>query len=299
LFATILNAGCIFGSITKTIAFMNKRTLYTSIAVVTTIFLWIANAAGPGNVQGVDRTGSPLSPGACGACHSGGNFAPTITAELLDAGTPVTQYQANKDYTLRVRLTAGSGSPARYGFQAVALTGEANSAAGTFGTAPTGFRKTTIVGRTYIEHSTPRTMNTMDFPWTSPATLGEEIRFFAAGLAVNNNNSTAGDAGAALAMPLVVTPLVSSSNESAAATFEMKVLGNPIGEQLRIQMQAKSSGEYRFTLMTLDGRALWNRAMNLAQGEHQLSFDAGNLPKGIYLLQVFNGVNTVGVKLIK
>lgn len=79
----------------------------------------------------------------------------------LDAGTPVTQYLPNKSYTLRVRLTAGNGSPSRYGFQAVALTGTANSAAGTFGTAPTGFRKTTIVGRTYIEHNTPRTMNTM------------------------------------------------------------------------------------------------------------------------------------------
>jgi hypothetical protein len=278
---------------------MNKRTLYTTTAVVTAIFLWIANAAGPGNVQGTDRTGSPLSPGACGACHSGGNFAPSITAELLDAGTPVTQYQPNKSYTLRVRLTAGNGSPSRYGFQAVALTGTANSAAGTFGTAPTGFRKTTIVGRTYVEHSTPRTMSTMDFPWTSPATLGEEIRFFAAGLAVNNNNNTAGDEGAALAMPLVVTPLVSSSNELAAAHFDLKVLGNPIGEQLRIQMQAKSSGEYRFTLMALDGRTFWNRAMNLAQGDHQMSFDAANLPQGIYLLQVFNGVNTVGVKLIK
>jgi hypothetical protein len=142
-------------------------------------------------------------------------------------------------------------------------------------------------------------MNTMDFPWTSPATPGEEIRFFAAGLAANNNNNTSGDAGAALSAPLVVTPLVSSSNEVAAANFDLKVLGNPIGEQMRIQMQAKSSGEYRFTLMSLDGRTLWNRAMNLAQGDHQLSFDAANLTQGVYLLQVFNGVSTVGVKLIK
>lgn len=278
---------------------MNKRTLYTTIAAVTALLLWLANAAGSGNVQGIDRTGSPLSPGACNACHSGGNFAPTVTAELLDAGTPVTQYQPNKNYTLRVRVTAANGSPARYGFQAVALTGSANSAAGTFGTAPTGFRRTTIVSRTYVEHSTPRTNNTMDFPWTSPATLGEEIRFFAAGIAANNNSNSSGDAGAQLSAPLVVTPLVSSSNDIAAQKFGLKIWGNPIGDQLRISMQAPVSGDYRFALTSLNGSVLWNREMYLAQGEHKLSFPAETLPGGVYVLQIFNGVHSTGVKLIK
>lgn len=278
---------------------MNKRTLYTITAVVTAILLWLANAAGPGNVQGIDRTGSPLSPGACDACHSGGNFAPTVTAELLDAGTPVTQYQPNKSYTLRVRVTAASGTPTRYGFQAVALTDTTNTSAGTFGTAPTGFRKTTIVGRIYVEHSTPRTNTTMDFPWTSPATLGEEIRFYAAGIAANNNSNSSGDAGAQLSAPLVLTPLVSSSNDIASEKFGLKILGNPIGDQLSIRMQASVSGDYRFTLMSLNGSTLWNREIYLAQGDHSLNFDAAALPGGVYILQVSNGVNTTGIKLIK
>ncbi|MBE2209851.1 MAG: hypothetical protein IAE84_19840 [Saprospiraceae bacterium] len=278
---------------------MNKRTLYTTTAVVTAILLWLANAAGPGNVQGIDRTGSPLSPGACDACHSGGNFAPTVTAELLDAGTPVTQYQPNKSYTLRVRVTAASGTPTRYGFQAVALTGSANTSAGVFGANPTGFRKTTISNRTYVEHSTPRTANTMDFPWTSPATPGEEIRFYAAGIAANNNSNSSGDAGAQLSAPLVLTPLVSSSNDIASEKFGLKILGNPIGDQLRIRMQASVSGEYRFALISLNGSTLWNREIYLAQGDHPLNFDASALPDGVYILQVSNGVNTTGIKLIK
>lgn len=278
---------------------MNKRLLYATSAVVTAILMWLANGAGPGNVQGIDRTGSPLSPGACDACHSGGDFSPTITAELLDTGTPVTHYQPNKNYTLRVKVTTASGSPLRYGFQAVALTGTSNTAAGTFGTAPTGFRKTTIVGRTYVEHSSPRTNNTMDFPWTSPATLGEEIRFFAAGLAANNNSNSSGDAGVDLPTALVISPLVSSSEELAVEKFGLKMLGNPIGEQLRIRMQAPQTGEYRFTLMALNGSMLWSREMHLVQGEHQLNFDAESLPEGVYVLQVLNGSSTAGVKLVK
>lgn len=278
---------------------MNKRTLYTTTAAVTAILLWLANAAGSGNVQGIDRTGSPLSPGSCNACHSGGNFTPAVTAELLDGGTPVTQYQPNKNYTLRVRVTAANGSPARYGFQAVALTGSANAAAGTFGTAPTGFRRTTIVGRTYVEHSTPRTNSTMDFPWTSPAALGEEIRIYAAGIAANNNSNSSGDAGAQLSAPLVLMPLVSSSKDIAIEKFGLKIWGNPIGEQLRISMQAPVSGEYRFSLIYLNGSTLWSRRMYLTQGEHLLSFDTETLPGGVYILQIFDGVHSAGVKLIK
>lgn len=278
---------------------MNKRTLYTFSAVATAVLLWIANAAGPGNVQGLDRTGSPLSPGACDACHSGGNFAPSITAELLDGGSPATHYQANKSYTLRVRVTAANGTPSRYGFQAVALTGAGNSGAGTFGANPTGFRKTVITNRTYVEQSTPRTSNTMEFSWTSPATLGEEIRFYAAGLASNNNNSSLGDAGASLSAPLVISPLVSSSQEYAAGPFSIKVLGNPVGEHIRINMEVENAGDYRFSLTSLNGHTLWNRAMKLSQGVHPLSFGAEDLPKGVYILQVSDGKNTGGLKLLK
>jgi hypothetical protein len=276
-----------------------KKNLYTLSAIMLGLGLWISNAAGPGTVQGIDRTGSPLSPGTCVDCHSGGTFSPSVTAQLLDNGTPVTEYQPDRDYTLRVTTTAGAGTPARYGFQAVALTGTGNTNAGTFGANPAGFKKITIQNRVYIEHSSPRTNNTMEFPWKSPATLDGTIRFYAAGLAANNSGSSLGDSGASLSEALAITPLVSSAGEAAAVKPAIRVLGNPIGENLRLLFNSPESGHFLFELAAMDGRIIWRQTQAVQSGENQLNFDATALPRGTYLLRAQNGTGSIAVKVLK
>lgn len=276
-----------------------KRNLYTLSAVLLGLGLWISNAAGPGTVQGIDRTGSPLSPGTCGACHADGAFAPSITAQLLDNGTPVTEYQPDRDYTLRVQITAGTGSPARYGFQAVALSGSGNANVGTFGTNPSGFKKTTIQSRVYIEHSSPRTANVMEFPWKSPSTLGEDIRFYAAGIASNNANGSSGDGSAGLGQALVVTPLVSSSGEAEISHPAVRVMGNPVGEQIQLLFDSPENGVFNFQLTALNGHTMWRRTETVQAGENRLSFEASQLPRGTYVLLVQNATSSTSVKLIR
>jgi hypothetical protein len=256
------------------------------------VILWLSNSAGAGNVQGIDRTGSPISPGACGACHAGGNYAPTLQAELLNNGLAVTQYQPNTTYTLRVRVNA-SNNPSRYGFQAVALTGAANVKAGSFGTAPTGFRKTTIQSREYIEHSTPRTANTMDFPWTSPAIATEEVRFYAAAIASNNANGSLGDSPAQLSEALVIAPLVSSSRED-------KVL--PLGIELitpsLIRLSSKESATVQLSILTSTGMPVWQTVIRLMAGQQDIPLRLSDLPAGMYIVRISDGQMQLARKII-
>ncbi len=277
---------------------MKKSNLYACWAVFASLLLWLANAAGPGNVQGIDRTGSPLSPGACDACHFGGGFNPSITAELLDGGVAVTQYEANKSYTLRVRINTAV-SPNRYGFQAVALTGTGNLNAGAFGTPPTGFRKTTILGREYAEHSSPRNSNTMEFSWTSPPALGETIRFYAAGIAANNNGDSSGDSPVQLSGPLLISPLTSNSGEALAQRLKLRVLGNPAGESLRLGLHNPEGAPFRFALYTLDGRRAWSAAQWLPEGEQILEWETAGLPGGVYVLFAESRAGIASVKVLR
>jgi hypothetical protein len=265
---------------------------YSLLALFLGVILWLSNSAGAGNVQGIDRTGSPISPGACDACHAGGNFSPTLQAELLSNGTAVTQYQPNTTYTLRVRVNA-SNNPARYGFQAVALTGAANVKAGSFGTAPTGFRKTTIQNREYIEHSTPRTSNTMDFPWTSPATAGEEIRFYAAAIASNNANGSLGDSPTELDQALVISPLVSSSREEALPTLSFEILG-----QSFIRLSSNVAADYQLTVFSTAGTPLSDRKIRVWPGQQEIALDLDGLPAGIYIVSLTDGRARLSRKII-
>lgn len=278
---------------------MNTKNLYLLPAIGLGIFLWIANAAGPGTVQGIDRTGSPLSPGSCGECHSGGNFSPVIAAELLDGGAPVSQYEPDKSYILRVRIAAGSGTPARYGFQAVALSGTGNVTAGSWGTAPAGFKKISIQGREYVEHNTPRQSNTLEMPWTAPAAATGSIRFYSAGIAANNNADSSGDSPAQLAEALVIAPLVSSVDEITNSRLQIKVLGNPVENELRLNLHSPESGICHFVLTSLNGKIIWRQSQKIQSGENALQFDTNNLPQGVYLLQARHSSFGATAKIVR
>ncbi len=277
---------------------MNRRYFYTLAGLLLGVVLWLANSSGAGNVQGEDRTGSPLGLSSCNACHGGGNFGPNVTAQLLDSGNPVSQYEANKEYTLRVRITTTS-TPSRYGFMAVALTGNNNAGAGTFGMPPAGFRRTTISGRVYVEHSSPRTSNTMDFPWTSPATLGEPVRFFAAGIASNNNGNTNGDAPAQLAAPLVIAPMVSSTVDNLAETWKLRAWPTPDGDAWQVHFTQPQASQLRLVLYDLNGRQVWADSRRTNAGENQMLIPAAQLPRGIYVLSVRGGASMATIKITK
>lgn len=267
---------------------MRNQYLLISFCTIFGAFLWTSSTGGAGNVQGADLTGSPLGTGSCNGCHSGGNFAPSVSAELLDGTTLVNQFQPGKAYTLRVRINA-SGSPARYGFQAVALSGADNVKAGTFGTAPAGFRKTVLQNREYVEHSSPRSANTLEIQWTAPATSTESVRFYVSGIAANNNGSSSGDGSARLSQPLQINPMVTSSRESFEGKLGLKILGNPFQDALNISLNLPNTGLYRFALLGMEGKTYWQKEEWLQTGENTLHLEIQKFPPGVYILQVRQG----------
>lgn len=276
------------------------KLLYTTSTILLAIFL-LNNAAGPGTVQNEDRTGSPLSSGTCAiaGCHSGTSFSPSIAVQLLKSGTAVTVYEPGESYTLKVTTTAGSGTPSRYGFQTVALTGTDNVAAGVFGSAPSGFKKVTLANRTYVEHSSPRTNNSFEIEWTAPAAGAGDVRFHAAGIAANANGSTNGDGTASLTSPLTISEMTVGLLSPQALLEGFAVMPNPVGEMLTYKADCEQSGNYTLRLTTLNGQIMQQQRVSLVAGENIQTIDISELPGGVYTLSITDGERLSATRVVK
>lgn len=196
---------------------------YKHLAALTLVagmgVLMMNNASGPANSSNGSRVNASFSSGYCNSsgCHSGGNFSPTMSVQLLSGTTPVTTYSANTNYTLRITISASNtNSSTRYGFQIASVQTSSNNGVNNWGTLPSGTRSSNLSGRTHVEHSTPSASNVFNIPWTSPATSTGSITFYAAGNVVNGNSSVSGDN--AVAGTLVVTPPCNTPTISTSVT---------------------------------------------------------------------------------
>lgn len=279
---------------------MKFHLIYTSFAVALGAFLLLGNSSGPGFVQNADRTGSPLAGGIfCSTCHSGGNFAPSIAVQVMDDTVAVNSYEPGKTYTLRVAITAGNGTPARYGFQAVALTGATNLNAGDFGTPPAGMRISTVNNRKYAEHNTPSVSNTFEVEWTAPAAGSGDVRFYSAGLANNNNSNTTGDNAVRLTSPLTLTEMAPSSTSDLTLFEAFSAWPNPVNSALNIRIAAENSAVYRMQVLDVKGNLLRTEQVQLTAGENNLNRNWSDLASGVYVVQFSNAEGTTALRVVK
>lgn len=174
---------------------MKLRFIYILLSVIFAFIILQSNSAGPAAAGNGDRTGSPISSGTCGSCHSGGSFGTTYSITLKDGvGNTVTSYTPGVVYFVECRVNSTSGT--RYATQAVAIR-NTNAQAGSFGTpTSTNTRITNFSGRQYIEHNgfaTGAGGFTFRAPWTAPAAGTGNVRIYGMGMTVNGTGSTGGD----------------------------------------------------------------------------------------------------------
>ncbi len=279
---------------------MKLNVVYTLFALFLIAAGSLSSSSGAGAVQGVDRTGSPVGSGSCASCHNSGSFDPSISLAVLDDGMAVSEYQPGKTYQLEVKVTAASGSPSAYGFQAVALSGVDNNGTGSFGTPPQGIQLTSINGREYAEQSQRASEGTFVVDWTAPDSDVGEIRFYAGGNAADGGGGTGGDNGVFLDAPLTLGfSTVSSSAAISPIATHYKILGNPIQSQLRLLLEGGSAGDYQLDLLDYTGKLLQTQTIVFNGTQHNTEIPMSDLVPGFYLLQISNGQQRHTEKILK
>jgi hypothetical protein len=157
----------------------------------------ISSNNGVAEDQNKDRTGAPGSEAPCSnfGCHASGAFSPTTTVEVLTIPdlVPVTEYEPGVVYRMRVTITAGSGMPSTYGFQATAVFDEGAANAGEFSNPGASVQLEAVGMRHIVEHSADTPSNTFVVDWTAPETGSGTVSFYCSAVASNNSNTTSGD----------------------------------------------------------------------------------------------------------
>ncbi len=270
-----------------------RRIIY-SIFILATAFALLSHSSGAGAVQRLDRTGSPIGTGSCASCHTGGNFGTEVVATLLQDDVEVSSYVPGEEYILRIEINT-SNAPSRYGFQAVALATGDNITAGSYGTLPEGTRSIDVNDRTYVEHATKLSEGTINIPWVAPDAGTGEVRFYAAGNAVNNAAGSAGDDPDILDQALrIAEGAVSSTNALAQLRIQWMLYPNPSNGVINAKIEMDRSQQYQLRLIDQQNRLLGSRSVRLNTGENRLNWQMDNLPSGLYFLQLVNerGVST-------
>lgn len=241
-----------------------------------------------------NSTGAPMghtgAPGeqtcAISGCH-GNNLnvagSGSLTIEVLDGTTPITKFQADKDYT--VRLTTNATNPTtNYGFQATVLDAN-NLPVGTL-TAGTNQRKLTNQSnnKEYITHTRPFSTNVKEFTWRSPSNISGTATFYAAVNAANRGTYFVYSATNSLTAD-------QSSSIASLSTNTFKVY--PTQTTNSINIENNNSTPTQVAVITMRGEVVMQ--LNINQGINSL--DVSSLSAGTYIVKTSNNDIAKFIKL--
>ena len=260
--------------------------------------IFSSDSNGPGFSQGTDRTGSPLGDSYCADCHSSGRYNTSLQIEMLDGTTPVTSYTPNKKYTLQVKVLAGSGTPAGYGYQTTVLQAGTNAQAGTLGPATTGQRVITLGGRQYAEHTRVSVSNVFQMSWTAPTSGTGTVNVYAAGLAANGSGSS-GDGAAKNTLALKETTATALA-DARILPVEVKLYPNPVIESALLEINgALKTNRLWVELIDAQGRKVQTQQVQYGGQNAQIKLDFQDLPHGNYWARVSDGERLKTVSIVK
>lgn len=259
------------------------KKIYIPILFAVAGFFALSNSSGAGTVQNTDRTGSPVGSGSCQTCHNGGSFDPSATIQVLSGDTPVDNYEPGAQYTLRITTTA-AGSPAEYGFQAVALD-DADNGVGTF-IEGTGYKTVTIAGRGYVEQDAPGGNNVYNVSWTAPEAGSGAVTFYSSTTAANDNGASSGDNGAIAPAVTLQEDAGSNTGNPQIGKMELTIMPNPVSSVMTYKAVGRDNGIYQLNITDAFGKIVATQSINLVTGENQQSIDVSSLAKGVYILQI-------------
>ncbi len=278
---------------------MKFKIIYTFFLLAGGALLLLNNSSGAAEVQNADRTNSPLSNAPCTACHSSGAFSPSVALAVLDDGNPIEQYTPGETYQLRVTANH-TGSPASFGFQAVALAGSDNAQAGSFSNPPNGVQITPLNGRQYPEHSQRNESNVFEVDWTAPASGTGEVRFYSSVVAANNGAGSGGDGSAFLQQPVTIAEgEPNSSNEVPPLLSDFRAFPNPTAEVVQLELESQDAGVFAITAFNLMGQAVYRQQQAVKPGRQIIRIAVQDWPAGLYQVQISDGQRQNSLKLIK
>ena len=261
-------------------------------------YVYTFSAVPPLGKTGADGlTGTTI----CTQCHSGGvlNGAAGSFDILFDNSS--NQYLPNQTYEITVNLQ--DATKTIFGFELECRDLDGNPV-GTFMENATNVGiSTDPVGRTFVHHENANSNGTFTFSWTAPNEELETITFYAAGVAANNNATSAGDNVYATNLAISLMPNSITTAENNANLVE--VYPNPISEEMTISYTLAETQKVSANIYDASGRLvekIFEGVQSIGNQTNTYQINKSLYENtGMYVLQIVgeNGFETSQKILIK
>lgn len=247
----------------------------------------------------VAKTGAPGEQN-CTSCHSGTALSGASENNFIllnSSPSPTTTYLPGATYTATLTM---SSSPAKKGFQSIALDGT-NAMAGSF-TASAFTNVTTSGANQYINHtssSNTSSVNTWTWTWIAPATNVGDVTFYVASNKANNNGLNSGDEIYLSQHVIAISPVAGTSElEEVKTNFTAGYA--PSSNSLVMNFNSLSAGNIFINLVDLNGRSVFTHDLGTAQiGENKQTIKLpSDLKNGIYVANVFVNNKAMSAKVM-
>ena len=243
----------------------------------------------PGGI-GTAVAGAPTDVN-CTQCHSGtavqsGTGVNTFT--VASGTTPVSSYTPGSTYNVALAI---SGSPARSGFQAVAM----NSSNTIVGTSVAVLGTQVMSSRVTHTSSTPTNYG---WTWTAPGTDVGDITFYVATLKGAGSNNQSGDI--VYLTQKVLTSPSAGIEAQAADKYNFSAGYSSSNNSVVMDFTSLVAGEMYFNLVDLNGRSVFTYNMGqsvIGQNNEKIALPA-DLKGGMYVVNMFVHNNVMEQKIL-
>ena len=268
-----------------------KQVLISGI-YLTMFWLLLSNIDGV--PQAVTKAPGEANHNSCATCHDvKGVYEPSIFLDVMNTDSTLTDtYNPGESYIVRVRVSA-TNNPKAYGFQMASLDSLTNTDMGLWSGLGEKVKQQTLFvqgkQRKYLVQSSPKINGIFTATWKAPATDVGKVKFYFAGLAINQNGNTNGDNNV-FSQLTINSPSTSSASENEW-TDDNLIYPNPVQNYLTISNKSVTS----VTLIGMSGSYYFNNNFQ------DNTLDLKDLPTGLYvvLLKDKSGKILKTQKLIK
>lgn len=290
---------------------MKFKNFYILLSILFAAYIFMGHSAGRADSQNWGNTGAPGDqtlangqPRTCISCHGGNSFDIDLDISLQDqAGNQLAnnEYIPGETYNMSVSINStGSNTPARYGFQILALTDSDDQEVNTWANASGNAKIATAAntGRTYVEHNNPSTDNTFNMEWTAPEVGSGSITLYSCGNGVNGNGSTTGDASVCTTLTLQER-ILNSANSLAIAPFAVDISPNPAIDYINVNIDSPIQEEFTMNILNVNGQLMQSQIWALNKSDNKAEIQINDLPAGMYFLQMVNEKYNRTVRWVK
>jgi hypothetical protein len=270
---------------------MKIRIIGVLLGVIAVLLCLQSASGGRAANNGLDRTSSPGSGGACGGyCHGSSGFYPNTQLNVVIEdvnGNIVNTYVPGQVYTLGFEVTS-DGSPVGYGMQAVVLD-SLDMNAGDMLTVSTNETQLTTIsnGREFIEHLGISTTGIFRTTWMAPPAGTGAVTIYGMGMAVDGSGGTQGDDFQAI-IPMVLTENITNNTQDLQVEQNLyEVFPNPNQGEFYVKNTQKE-GTCVVKVFNLAGQIIYEKNIELTGNtSHRVSLKEKN--PGVYWVKIEDG----------